>query len=204
MREILPGLFHWTAVHPEIQIEVSSYYVEEPGAVLDPLIPAEGLGWFSDHVTPRHVILTNRLHYRHSREFADAFGCGIWCNERGLHHFKPDQNVRVFRAGEPLPGGIESYEVGALCPDETALRIPIDPGVLAVADGVIRYGDGPLAFVPDFLLGDDPEAVKKSLKAAYVRLLDLEFDHVLFAHGNPWIGGAKKALRAFVESRHTR
>jgi hypothetical protein len=80
----------------------------------------------------------------------------------------------------------------------TALRIPTDPGVLAVADGVIRYGDGPLAFVPDFLLGNDPEAVKKDLKAAYARLLDLEFDHVLFAHGNAWIGGAKKALHAFV------
>jgi hypothetical protein len=200
MREILPGLFHWTAVHPEIQIEVSSYYVEEPGAVLDPLIPAEGLGWFRDHVRPRHVILTNRLHYRHSREFADAFGCGIWCNEIGLHHFTPEQNVRGFRAGEPLPGRIESHEVGVLCPDETALRIPIDRGVLAVADGAIRYDDGPLAFVPDFLLGDDPEAIKKGLKAAYGQLLDLEFDHVLFAHGNPWIGHAKEALRAFVKS----
>jgi hypothetical protein len=64
MREVLPGLFHWTAVHPEIQIEVSSYYVAGSGVLLDPLIPAEGLGWFRAHATPRHVILTNRLHYR--------------------------------------------------------------------------------------------------------------------------------------------
>jgi hypothetical protein len=200
MREILPGLFHWTAVHPEIQIEVSSYYAEAAGAVLDPLIPAEGLDWFGSHTTPRHVILTNRLHYRHSREFRDAFGCQIWSNEHGIDHFTPDQNVRGFRAGDPLSGGIETHAVGVLCPDETALRIPIQQGVLAVADGVIRMGDGPLVFVPDFLLGDDQAAVKRGLKAAYRELLDLEFDHVLFAHGNPWIGGGKDALRAFVDS----
>ncbi len=46
MREILPGLFHWTAVHPKIRIEVSSYYLPEAGVLLDPLLPAEGLEWF--------------------------------------------------------------------------------------------------------------------------------------------------------------
>lgn len=200
MREILPGLFHWTAVHPEIHIEVSSYYIEPFGAVLDPLIPADGLDWFRDRVPPRHVILTNRLHYRHSADFASAFGSTIWCNENGLHHFTAEQKVRGFRAGDVLFGAVESCVVGVLCPDETALRLPIDKGVLAVADGVIRDGDGPLAFVPDFLLGDDPDAVKKGLKAAYMRLLTIEFDHLLVAHGNPWIGGAKKALQTFAQS----
>ena len=200
MREILPGLFHWTAIHPEIKIEVSSYYIEAPGVVLDPLIPAEGLEWFRGRTEPRHVILTNRLHYRHSREFAAAFGATIRCTEHGLHHFTPDQRVVGFRPGDSLAGGIETYQVGELCPDETALRIPVDAGVLAVADGVIRHDDGPLAFVPDFLLGDDPASVQSGLKRAYGRLLDLEFDHLLLAHGHPWIGGARDALRAFVDA----
>ena len=199
MREILPGLFHWTAVHPEIQIEVSSYYVAEAATLLDPLIPAEGLDWFRDREAPQHVILTNRLHYRHSRDFADAFGCDIRTNAVGLDHFTPDQQVRGFLIGQRLPGDIETHEVGALCPDETALRIPTDRGVLAVADGVIRHGDGPLTFVPDFLLGDEPEAIKQALTAAYARLLELEFDHILFAHGDPLIGGGRPALRRFVE-----
>jgi hypothetical protein len=199
MREILPGLFHWTAVHPEIQIEVSSYYVVQAATLLDPLIPAEGLDWFRDREPPRHVILTNRLHYRHSREFAAAFGCEIRTNAVGIDHFSPDQRVHGFRIGQRLPGDIETHEVGALCPDETALRIPMEGGVLAIADGVIRHGDGPLTFVPDVLLGDDPEAIKQALKAAYARLLELEFDHILFAHGDPMIGGGSSTLRGFVE-----
>ncbi len=26
MNEILPGIYHWTAAHPKIKVEVSSYY----------------------------------------------------------------------------------------------------------------------------------------------------------------------------------
>ena len=85
-----------------------------------------------------------------------------------------------------------------LCPDETALRIPVASGALAIADGIVRMEDGPLMFVPDQLLGDEPDEIRRGLKAAYARLLDLSFDHLLFAHGLPWIGGGKQALRKFV------
>ena len=107
--------------------------------------------------------------------------------------------MRGFRAGDVLPGGIESFEVGAICPDETALHIATAEGALAIADGIVRDGDGSLAFVADELLGEEPAEVKQGLRAAYARLLGLEFDHLLFAHGEPWLGGGKVALRAFVE-----
>jgi hypothetical protein len=199
MQEILPGLFHWTRVHPKIQIEVSSYYLRDGGVLLDPLIPDEGLAWFRKVGEPRDILLTNRHHYRHCAEFEAAFGCTVWCNETGMHEFTQGEKVRSFRAGDRLPGGIESHEVGILCADETALLLPVSRGALALADGAVRDGDGPLTFVPDPLLGDDPDAIKKGLRAAYFRLLRLSFDTLLLAHGNPWVGGAKAALRGFVE-----
>ncbi len=115
-----------------------------------------------------------------------------------MHEFSHDEKVQAFRVGDVLPGDIESHEVGVLCPDETALRLPVEGGALAVADGVVRDEDGPLTFVPDSLIGKEPEKVKRGLKAAYARLLALSFDHVLLAHGQPWIGGAKQALRRFL------
>jgi hypothetical protein len=199
MQEILPGLFHWTVAHPKIGHDVSSYYLEEARVLLDPLIPAEGLDWFRE-AAPRDILLTNRHHYRHSAEIEEAFGCTVWCHEEGMHEFTKGEKVRAFRAGDALPGGIASHPIGVLCPDETALRLPVPGGALAVADGVVRYGDGPLVYVPDADLGDDPEAIKRGLKAAYAGLLGLDFDTMLFAHGNPWIGGARDALRAFTES----
>jgi len=37
------------------------------------------------------------------------------------------------------------------------------------------------------------------LRAAYRRLLDLDFDRLLLAHGDPIVHGAKDELFAFVE-----
>lgn len=204
IREILPDVYHWTAVHPGIHIEVSSYYVRTARMLLDPLVPDEGLEWFEGRRAPKHVLLTNRLHSRHTARFVEAFGCEVWTNQQGLAHFgeggeRPDVSPRGFHAGDELPGGIESHEVGVLCPDETAFRIPGESPALAVADGIVRVGDGPLAFVPDGLLGDDPDAVKRGLGQVYAGLCELDFDHLLLAHGNPWIGGARAALRAFAE-----
>jgi hypothetical protein len=201
--EILPGVYHWTAIHPEIRAPVHCHYLEPQRMLLDPLVPATGLDWFERRGPPRHILLTNRLHSRESAKFVERFGCEIWCNALGLDHFGRDGElpglaVRGFSAGELLPGGVRSLEIGELCPDETAFWIPGPEPALAIADGIIRDERGELGFVPDELIGDDPEATKRALKAAYRRLLSLDFDHLLFAHGEPWLGGAKRALAAFA------
>jgi len=52
--------------------------------------------------------------------------------------------------------------------------------------------------VPDRLIGDDPEQVKRAILERVAALLDEDFDHLLFAHGDPIVGGGKEALRAFA------
>jgi len=198
MKEIVPGVFHWTRKHPKIGIEVSSYFLAREGVLLDPLLPEEGLDGFPGK--PAHVILTNRHHFRESDRFRDRFGCKVWCVEQGMNEFDHAQRVNPFRWGDDLPGGIVAVEIGALCPDETALYLSRDGGIVALADGVVRREDGPLGFVPDEYMGDDPEGVKHGLKAAYRRLAnERRFDTLLLAHGWPWVGGAHEALRQFVE-----
>lgn len=196
MNEILPGVWHWTRTHPRIGIPVSSYWLAQEAVLLDPLVPEEGLDAFAAN-PPKDAILTNRHHHRGCAEFRDAFGTRVWCVEQGVHEFAAGQEVTSFRFGDRLPGDIEAIEIGALCPDEGAFFLPRH-SALAVADGVVRDADGPLAFVPDSLLGDDPEGVKRGLRAAYREVVDLDFDHLLLAHGHPWLRGGRKALRAFI------
>ncbi len=102
-----------------------------------------------------------------------------------------------FDFGDDVAPGVEALEVGAICPDESALLIA-DAGGLSIADGIRHYG-GVMSFFSDSLLGDDPEGVKGGLREAYSRLLDRDFDNLLFAHGDPIIGGGKRALREFAE-----
>jgi hypothetical protein len=199
VQEILPGLFHWTTFHEGIGQDVHSYYIAgtQPAVLIDPRVPDEGLEWFEGRPRPEHIYLTNRLHYRHSDRFSKAFGATVWCHRAGLHHFSKRRPVTGFDHGQRLSGGITALAVGSLCPEETALYWPERGGVLSVGDAIVR-DDTVLAFVPDELMGDDPAAVKRGLRAAFKRHLARAFDNLLFAHGEPWIGGAKAALAGFL------
>lgn len=196
MHEIAPGLWHWTARHRHIRSDVSSYYLRSERVVLDPLLPAQGLGWF-EGAEPEHVVLTNRHHDRDAWRLQEVYGCQVHCAETGIHELEGRGSVTPFAFGDELPGGIVAHQVDAICPDETALHIPAHRA-LAVADGVVRWGEREdLAFVPDGLM-DDPAETKQGLRDAYRALLDLDFELLLLAHGAPVTADAKRELRAFV------
>lgn len=196
MKEIAPGLWHWTARHDHIGADVSSYYLLGERVLIDPMIPVEGLDWFEERGRPEHLVLSNRHHDRDAWKLRKAFDCTVHCIRNGLHELDGRGPVSPFDFGDELPGGIIVHEVDAICPDETALHIPAH-SALACADGVVRWGGDELSFVPDFLM-DDPEDTKLALREAYRGLLELDFERLLLAHGAPVIGGGKAALREFV------
>jgi hypothetical protein len=204
MQEVLTGVWHWTAHHPKLGIVVSSYWLEQSGVLIDPLLPEqEGIEWFASRShQPVAVLLTNRHHLREAARFAERFGCEIHCSSAGLHEFSAGLEVAGFEPGDELPGGVRAYAVGAICPDESALYLP-DQRALALADGVVRGGEigaaGPLGFVPDSLM-DDPRATKRGLLEAYRRLLDgLDFEHLLLAHGGPVVGDGRALLEDLLD-----
>jgi hypothetical protein len=64
---------------------------------------------------------------------------------------------------------------------------------------VVRWpGVDGLSFVPDWLM-DEPSATKQKLREAYSGLLELDFDRLLLAHGDPVVSGALAQLQAFVD-----
>jgi hypothetical protein len=201
MREIVPGLWHFTARHEKIGTEVSSHWLPEARVVIDPMGPPPELRGLDRAEAPTDVLLSCRHHWRHSGDYMDAYGVTVRASRPGLHEFGPGKPVEPFDFGDELPGEVIAHEVDAISPDETAFEIPA-LRALSLADGAIRTDpDGPLEFVPDALIGDDPEAVKADLRTAFARLLELDFDHLLLAHGDPVVGEGREALRAFVEGR---
>ena len=193
MNEIIPGVFHWTARHPNIGVDVSSYYLRPERVLIDPMKPDDGLDWFRENGPPEHALLSNRHHYRNSADF----GCAVHASSPGMHEFTGEQHVQPFDFGDELPGGVKAYEAGAICPDDTAFYIPAH-SALSVADGVINYGG--LGFVPEEHLGDDVETTKQAIRDSYARIAnELEFDNLLLAHGDPIVGGAREKLLQFAD-----
>jgi len=78
VQEIVPGIHHWTARHPDLGMRVSSYYVESAGLLIDPMEPDDGLGFFDSlDVKPQQIALTIGLHWRHSDRFRDRYGATV-------------------------------------------------------------------------------------------------------------------------------
>jgi hypothetical protein len=191
MHEIAPGIRHWTAPHPNLGIDVSSYWLPDLRLLLDPLaVPAE-----VDDVD--EIVLSNRHHKRDAFEAAERFGAPVRVPRVGLHEFAEDDPVEAYDFEQPFTdGAITAYQVTGYWPDDGALHIP-SASALAIADTVINY-DG-IRFVPDNLMGEDPEAEKRDIKQTLGRLAEeLEFEHLLLAHGPPIPGQGRERLREFA------
>jgi hypothetical protein len=194
-KQVVPGLYHWTAFHPGIGSRVSSYYAESAGVVLDPKCPEEG--WDALPGDVRQVLLTSGHHTRDAAELADRLSIAVCASRQAADHIGGALDVEVFADGDEVAPGITAIHIGVLSQDEGAFHIALGDGAIAFADGLISHGNE-IGFVPDELMGDDPESVKQGLTEAFRGLLDLDFDHLLFAHGDPLTGGGKAVLREFV------
>jgi hypothetical protein len=200
MQEIAPGIFHWITFHSGIGMRVCSYYVEPAGVVIDPMVPDDGLEVFDGHEPPRQALLSIRHHYRGCDEFVDRFGVTVVCASSGLHEFEgTDRVVEGFGDGDEVAPGVVAAVTDSISDDDTTFLIAHGGGALAFGDGLVRPPGGPLGFVPDSLM-DEPEKTKEGLTNAYRGLLerDFDFEHLLFAHGEPLVGGGRAALKEFV------
>jgi hypothetical protein len=173
--ELAPGLWRWTAEHPEWRhgdswdAEVACFYAELDAAtvLVDPLVPAgEDGGPFWAQLDadvrrrglPVAVLLTSEWHRRSADEVAARYGATI--------------------SGE-LPDGVEARGAGE---GETALWLAAHRA-LAVGDALISVG-GELRL---WVAATSPEPVRA--------LLDLPIEHVLVGHGDHVPGG-----RAAIEA----
>jgi hypothetical protein len=197
MREIFPGVWHWTAFHQNIKAPVSSYYVEPAGLLVDPMLPPDGVDALAERERPQQVVLTSGNHTRDARSFADAFGIPIVTSREGAERLDGALDVETHGDGDDIAPGVRAIQLGVLSPDEYALHITVSEPAIALCDGLHHYGDE-LGFFPDDLLGDDPERVKAGLRQKLRTLLERDFDHLLFAHGDPLVGNGKSTLREWL------
>jgi hypothetical protein len=190
MQEITPEIRHWTAVHPNIGWTVSSYWLPGLKLLLDPLaVPDE-----VEDV--EQIVLTNRHHRRSAFEASERFGAPVHVPRVGLHEFEGDA-VEPYDFDTPfLDGAITAHQVTELWPDDGALHIPaVD--ALAIADTVLEDG-GELNWMPDYCFGD-AETERRSIRAGLARLAgEVEFSHLLLAHGSPFSGDGRERLREFA------
>jgi hypothetical protein len=176
VQELRPGLWRWTAPHPEFG-QVSSAYLEEADVVclIDPLVPGgEEAAFFAalDRDIERlglpvAIVLTNPWHRRSSDELALRYRAKIHVGIEGA-----------------LPGGIEAY-AGGMHAEDVVLHAPLQR---ALFTGDMLVGD---QLCPEDWLAEGREHHVECLR----RVAALDVDLVIPAHGEPFpIEGLVAAL----------
>jgi hypothetical protein len=198
IHEVVPGVHHWTALHEGVRRRVSSYYVEPAGALIDPMVPDDGLDWFEGRVRPQQVLLTTHRHWRHTDRYVETFGCLVRCLLPALELLDDGRAAEPFNDADEVAPGVTAIEIDKIGPDETAFHVRAGEGAIAFGDALTRPAGGPLAFLPSQSLGNHPDRVREGLRDALRGLLLRDFDALLFAHGEPLPNEGKKVLRDFL------
>ena len=201
MDEIAPGIWRWTAPHPEWQPdaewgrEVASFAfaVDETLVLVDPLVPEDvwpGLDELVEERATVAALLTIPFHVRSSEDVLARYGAraSVWGHPAAA---KKLRELRPIVPGAPLPGGAVAYAIHRR--QEVPLWFP-SHRALAFGDAVVGV-DGALRVW---------EAADSERRTAWYRnrlvprlepLLALETESVLVTHGTPVVGDGRKALR---------
>jgi glyoxylase-like metal-dependent hydrolase (beta-lactamase superfamily II) len=204
--EIRPGLWRWTAPHPDWtpeadgwDQEVASFALVEDGALVlfDPLVPSDeeerfwrNLDADVEHHGPPQILLTVYWHARSAQAILDRYaGTEVWSAEAGETAARQHVAVtKTFSAGDTLPAGVEARP--AFEPEEAVFWIPAH-SALVVGDALLGAPDGGVR-VPDSWFPErlTPEAARAALRP----LLDLPIELVLVTHGEPVLENGRAAL----------
>lgn len=205
--KLAPGLWRWTARHPDWTSqdaghwgpEVGSVYAETAAGIvlIDPLVPGEraererfwqALDRDVDRLGSPQVLLTLFYHSRSAAEIGQRYGSRVWL-EASAQALAGEDSVATdtFRAGDRI-GDVRSCDARRCA--EVVYWLPSHCALVA-GDVLLGRAGGGVRVCPDDWMGDTPPAaVRTALRA----LLDLPVELVVPAHGEPVLEGGREAL----------
>ncbi|HAB17182.1 MAG TPA: hypothetical protein PLX89_19610 [Verrucomicrobiota bacterium] len=186
--EILPGIYQWSGYSPQHRVVLSSTAVltDTGWWVFDP-IPLAPVGKrFLGKNEVMAIVLTNENHERAAGQWASELSTEIWAAPDaalGRAQVRRWTSVAAFPGWTlcSLPGGAGG---------ETAWFQP-RRSLMVFGDAVVNLPDRSLEILPDKYCRD-PSQLRRSLRRLPA------FEHAVFAHGEPLLGGAALRLAALL------
>ena len=194
VRELRPGLWRWTAAHPEWEHaehwgpEVGSVYAELPDALVmvDPLVPQDEEDRFWEALDrdvervgkPVHVLLTVHWHERSVAAVLDRYKATLW---------RPEEK------GE-LPAGVHAEVVKGS--DWVEALFFLEPHRTLIAGDLLigKAGGGIELPVGWFPKGEQDWAQQELKPELRKRLAELPVELVVVSHGEPVLDDGAAAL----------
>jgi glyoxylase-like metal-dependent hydrolase (beta-lactamase superfamily II) len=197
MHEILPRIFTWGSTYEDRPWDLNGYALalDADTILIDPPAP-EDADWpkFEALEPFSRIILTNRDHVRDAELFRRRFCARLVTGLHEVAQFAPVVVDETVRDGHVIAGALRVIELPGKSPGEIALLLEREHGgVLFLGDAIIGNPPGKLGLIPEQKL-DDPTLLRKSLR----KLLDYDFNVLLFCDGKPVLRNGRKAVEEFL------
>ena len=200
MDELRPGLWTWTAPHPEWtpadagpegwdeDVRSCAVVSGDDLVVLDPMALPEDLHGPANGRTVS-VVLTCAWHRRSAADYVERLGASVYAPGPGIERL--ELPARPYAVGDELPGGLRA--AGGYYPEEIVLWLP-EQRALFAGDA---FTAPPLRFQRSWL----PEGFTVEQALERLRpLAELPAEVFVVGHGEPATGGVPEALRRELEA----
>ncbi len=191
---ISPTLLSWTIYSPEVHTDLTSslFLTSEGWWVIDPAEISKEVFESSLEKKPiLGILLTNENHSRTAFALAKNLACFVYAHEATLGRMDHDPDC-FFKDNEILKGDLKVIHIPGATAGESCFYDK-NQRLVAVGDALINLKKTGFAFLPDQYCQDTVQS-KKALR----RLLDLEFDCMTFAHGEPLTLNARSRLQKLL------
>jgi hypothetical protein len=210
--ELAPGLWRWTARHPEwhpgvFGAEVASFALEADGELLlvDPLLPDDAapvtdvLDRLADG-RDVHVLITIGYHVRSAEPLCERYGARLWGPPNCASRLRDPSRLRALEPGAPGPGGVTTFAIGRPVRTERPLWLP-SHAALAFGDAVVTTPDGELRMWAQETIDERRRRFyRERFAPTLAPLLDLPIRRVLVTHGAPVLEDGAAVLRAALDA----
>jgi glyoxylase-like metal-dependent hydrolase (beta-lactamase superfamily II) len=194
VEELGPGLWWWTAPHPDWAPEdleggkgweqvVSSYALGASGLVLfDPLVE----DWddldrlVAEHGAPA-ILITIFWHVRSSQQVLERYDVSsLWAHEPAAEWIGERTRVtHTFNPGDDLPGGVQAIPMRRI--EEIAYLLP-EHNAVVIGDTILRHGDRAELCPPSWVRKSETFApAEEAVRGLVARAPD----RLLLTHGGP-------------------
>jgi glyoxylase-like metal-dependent hydrolase (beta-lactamase superfamily II) len=196
LTQLLPGLFVWQQYDSKIKAELfSSAMVTSAGLyIVDPIPLAEECVVELVNVAPvSGIVVTNSNHLRAADDYATRFRAPVFAHAESFSH-EELPCLNEIDDGERIANQLEVITIDGAPPGEIALYHSPDGGTVIVGDALINFQPYGFTFLPRKYCRNQKE-MRRSLR----KLLGLEVERLLFAHGTPLLSDASSRLGQLLD-----
>jgi glyoxylase-like metal-dependent hydrolase (beta-lactamase superfamily II) len=195
MNEIVTDIFAWTWFSQPHGYNFNGHLVRhsEGNLCIDPVPPSDESLAEIARVGVARILLTNRNHSRAANVIRERTGARTFIHPDDAAHARTQgADIDADLSVDTKIGPLSVVAVPGKSPGEVAFHWP-ERKLLIVGDAVIGNPPGHCGLLREKVM-DDPARLRQSVR----KLLDLDFDLLLFGDGTSILHGAKMRLKELI------